>query len=107
MKGIIWLWKHRRRQMHTSVGGKVEPPYPWPKRDMPRPMSSKPSSVPPAREWRISPPPAPKQPSPRCTAGDGPFSNNEEFLRLINYWELFLGDISAYKPSWSIDAGTD
>jgi len=39
MKGIIWLWKHRHRQMHTSVGGKIEPPYPWPKRNMPRPKA--------------------------------------------------------------------
>lgn len=45
MKGLIWLWKHRSRlNMYTSmsrgIGGKVCPPRPWPKRDMPRPRMS-------------------------------------------------------------------
>lgn len=46
-------------------------------------------------------------PSPRYMKGDGPFSNNEAFLRYASYWEAWLGDVSACMPQWSIDAGRD
>ena len=123
MKGIIWLWKHRKRR----VLRRSELPAPKPGESSPfltkdgqlKPglmPPSRPCRVPAARQWKVSPPPAPPMPNNplRDKSALLPSNLHEggfvcKVLENCQYWaeKIIAFDRPTTKPQWAIDEGTD